>query len=156
MFHSRQTYDKINKLYERALRIAYDDDASTFNQLLAMNKFFRIHHQNIHRLLIEIYKALHDISGNSLKLLFVKRESTISLRSKPELVIPSVNSVFKSKNSVKYFGSVIWNSLPNEIREDHLISLFVTKVKQWKPITCTCTICKSYIARVGYIKVSDY
>ena len=67
MFHSRRTNNKINRLHERALRIVYDDDVSTFDQLLAMDKSFCIHHQNIQRLLIEIYKALHDISGNSLK-----------------------------------------------------------------------------------------
>ena len=89
MFHSRRTNNKINRLHEGALRIVYDDDVSTVDQLLAMDKSFCIHHQNIQRLLNEIYKALHDISGNSLKELFVKREST--LRSKPEL--PLVNSV---------------------------------------------------------------
>ena len=142
--------------YMRALRIVYDNDVSTFHQLLAMDKSFCIHHQNIQRLLIEIYKALHDISGNRLKELFVKRESTISLRSKPELVIPCVNSILKGKNSLRYFGSIIWNLLPIEIREDHSLSPFVTKIKQWKPIACPCTSCKSYIGRVGYIKVSDY
>ena len=106
--------------------------------------------------LLMIYKTLHDISGNCLKDLFVKRESTISLRCKPELVIPSVNSVLKGKNSLRYIGSVIWNSLPIEIREYHSISLFVTKIKQWKAIACPCTICKSYLCKVGYIKVSDY
>ena len=151
MFHSRRSNNKINRLHERALRIVYDDDVSTFHQLLAMDKFFCIHHQNIQRLLIEIYKALHDTSGNSPKKLFVKRESTISLRSKPELVIPSVNSILKGKNSLRYFGSIIWNSLPTEIREDHSISSFVTKIKQCKPITCPFTIWKSYIGRVGYI-----
>ena len=156
MFHSRRTNNKINRLHERALRIVYDDDVSTFDQLLAMDKSFCIHHQNIQRLLIEIYKALHDISGNSLKELLVKRESTLSLWYKPELMIHSVNSILKGKNSIRYFGSVIWNSLPIEIREDHSISSFVTKIKQWKPIACPCTICKSYIGRVGYIKVSDY
>ena len=55
----------------------------------------------ISRLSFEIYKALHDIFGNSLKELFVKRESTISLWSKPELMIPSVNSVLKGKNSLR-------------------------------------------------------
>ena len=88
MFHSRRTNNKINRLHERALRIVCDDDVSTFDQLLAMGKSFCIHHQNIQRLLIEICKALHDIFGNSLKELLVKRESTISLQSKPELVIP--------------------------------------------------------------------
>ena len=121
-----------------------------------MDKSFCIHHQNIQIILIEIYKALHDISRKSLKELFVRRESTISLRSKPELVIPSVNSVLKGKNSLKYFGSVIWNSLPIEIREGHSILSFVAKIKQLKPFACPCTICKSYIGRVGYIKVSDY
>ena len=156
VFHSRRTNNKINRLPERALRIVYDDEISTFDQVLDMYKSFCIHHQNIQRLLTEIYKALHDNSGKSLKELFVKRESTISLQSKPELVIPSMNSILKGKNSIRYFGSVIWNSLPIEIREDHSISSFVTKIKQWKPIACPCTICKSYIGRVGYIKVSDY
>ena len=110
----------------------------------------------IQRLLIVIYKAFHGIFGNSLTELFVKRESTISLRSKSELAIPSVNSVAKGKNSLRYFGSVIWNSLPIDIREDHSISSFVTTIKQLKSIACSCTICKSYISRVGYIKVNDY
>ena len=155
MFHSRRTNNKINRLHERALRIVYDDDVSTFDQLLAMDKSFCIHHQNIQRLLIEIYKALHDTSGNSLKELFVKRESTISLLSKPEFVIYSVNSILKGKNSLRYFGSVIWSLLPIENSEDHSISSFITKIKQWKPIACPCTICRSYVGRVGYIKVSD-
>ena len=155
MFHSRRTNNKINRLHERALRIVYDDDVSTFDQLLAMGKSFCIHHQNIQRLLIEIYKALHDTSGNSLKELFVKRESTISLLSKPEFVIYSVNSILKGKNSLRYFGSVIWSLLPIENSEDHSISSFITKIKQWKPIACPCTICRSYVGRVGYIKVSD-
>ena len=77
-----------------------------------MDKFFCIHHQNIQRLLIEIYKDLHDISWNSLKELLVKRESTISLWYKSGLVIPSVNSILKGKNSIRSFDSVIWNSLP--------------------------------------------
>ena len=101
MFHSRRTNKKINRLHERALRIVYDDNVSTFDQLLAMDKSFCIHYQNIQRLLIEIYKALHDNSGNSLKELFVKRERTIKLWSKHELVIPLKNSVLKGKNSFK-------------------------------------------------------
>ena len=91
-----------------------------------------------------------------MKELFVKRENTLSLWCKPELVIASVNSTPKGKNYLRYFGSVIWNSLPVEITEDHLILLFVTKVNQWKPIVCPCTIYKRYIGKVGCIKVSDY
>ena len=101
MFRSQRTNNKINRLHERALRIVYDDEVSTFDQLLAMDKSFCIQHQNIQRLLIEIYEALHDISANSLKELFVKRESTITLGSKTELVIPLVNTVLKGEYSLK-------------------------------------------------------
>ena len=104
-------------------------------------------------LLIEIYKALHGNSGNSLKKLFVRRESTINLRSKLELVMPSVNSALRGKKSL---GFIIWNSLTIEVREDYSILSFSTKIKQWKPIVCPRTICKSYIGRVGYFKISDY
>ena len=77
IFYTRRTNNKINRLHERALRIVYDDDFSTFHQLLVMDKSFCIHHQNIQRLLIEIC-----------------------------IVIPSVNSVLKGKNSLIYFGSL--------------------------------------------------
>ena len=86
MFYSQGSNNKINRLRERALGIVYDDDGSTFDQLLPVEKSFRIHHQNIQRLLIQIYKTLHDSSGKSLKDLFVRRKSTINLESKPELV----------------------------------------------------------------------
>ena len=101
MFHSRRTNNKINRLHERALRIAYGDDVLTFDQLLAMGKSLCIHHENIQRVLIEIYKALHDVSRSNLKELFVKKESTINLRSKTKLMIPSMNSALKGKNSLR-------------------------------------------------------
>ena len=94
-----------------------------------MDKSFCIKHQNTQILLTEIYMVLHDISGNSLKELLVRKESTINFRSKSELVIPAVNFVLKGKNSLRYFGSVIWNSSPTETREDHLMFLFVSKTK---------------------------
>ena len=118
-----------------------------------MEKYFCIKHKNIQRLLIEIYKVLHDKSGNSLKELFVTRESSKNVWSKPKLLISSLYSVLKGKNSLIYFGSIIWNLLPIEIREDHSILSFVTKIKQCKPTVCPCTICKNYTGKVGYIKV---
>ena len=42
MFHSHRTNNKIKRLHERALKIVYDDDVSTFDQLLAVEKFFCI------------------------------------------------------------------------------------------------------------------
>ena len=80
MFHSQRTNNKINRLRGRVLRAVHDDDVSAFDQLLDMDKSFCIHHQNIPRFTkLQIFKALHDNSGNSLKELLVRKESTINV-----------------------------------------------------------------------------
>ena len=60
---------------------------SSFDKLVDMEKSFCIQHQNIQKLLIEVYKAFHDNSAKSCNELFVRRERTINLRSKPELTL---------------------------------------------------------------------
>ena len=92
MFYGRLTNNKINRLHERALRIVYNDYESTFEQLLINDKSFCIHHQNIHKLMIEIYKTLNDID-NTYSNIFVRISHNVNLRSKPDLLIPSVKSV---------------------------------------------------------------
>ena len=65
MFCSRSCNNKINKLHERALRLVYDDYESSFDVLLNKNKSFSIHHQNIHKLMIEICKSLNKPSPDT-------------------------------------------------------------------------------------------
>ena len=149
MFHSRYANSIINRLHERALRIVYDDFESTFEQLLIKDKSFCIHHQNIHTLMIEIYKTLNNITDNTYNF-FVRNNHNANLRSQPDLLIPSVKSVFKGKNSLRYFGSLTWNSVPIDIRKSESLSLFKEKIRNWKP-ECSCRLCKEYIKGAGYI-----
>ena len=110
MFHGRQINDKINKLYERALRIVYNDSVTSFENLQIKEKSFMIHHQNIHSLVIEIYKAIHDFPEGNLSGVLVRNNHNYHLRFESELLLPNVNTVFKGQTSFSYFGSVIWNS----------------------------------------------
>ena len=65
MFCSRSCNNKINKLQERALRLVYDDYESCFDVLRNKNKSFSIHHQNIQKLMIEVYKSLNKPSPDN-------------------------------------------------------------------------------------------
>ena len=65
MFCSRSSKNKINKLYKRVLRLVYDDYESSFDVLLNKNKSFSIHHQNIQKLMIEVYKSLNKPSPDN-------------------------------------------------------------------------------------------
>ena len=42
--------------------------------------------------------------------------AAINLRSQSDFGVPGVNTVFFGANSIRYFGSVIWNSLPNDLK----------------------------------------
>ena len=90
------------------------------------------------------------MSDNDNDFLF-KSSHHFTLRSQQDLVIPSVNIVLKGNNSLRYFGFVIWNSLPNEIRNSETVSVFKSKVSVWNPDSCTCRLCKEYIRGVGFI-----
>ena len=56
MLCSRKSNSRINRIHERAMRIAHDDYESTFEQLLIKNKTITFHKKNLQYLAIEIYK----------------------------------------------------------------------------------------------------
>ena len=90
-----------------------------------------MHHQNIQLLAIEIYKAINNLLGGNVGEYFVRNNHNYNLRSESELLLPNVDTVFKGQNSVSYFGSVIWNSIPFEIRKASSYQIFRSKIKQW-------------------------
>ena len=57
MFQNRKLNNQINRIHERALRIAYQDHNSMFNELLAKDGSFKTHDRNLQKLLIEIFKV---------------------------------------------------------------------------------------------------
>ena len=70
MCHSKPMNAKINRIHEHALRIVYDDNTSTFEDLLVKSSSILIHHRNLQNIAIEVYKALHNLSSVSMSDLF--------------------------------------------------------------------------------------
>ena len=56
MFHSRRLNNKINSIHERALRITYQDNTSTFQEVLNKDKSVSMHHRNLQVLATEMFK----------------------------------------------------------------------------------------------------
>ena len=76
MFHDRTLNRSINKIQERALRIVYDDQLSTFDELLQIDKFFTVHERNIQTLVIEIYKVINGHSPKIMNEIFQLKENS--------------------------------------------------------------------------------
>ena len=154
MFHSRGLNNRINRIHKRALQVVYRDDKSSFENLLEKDKSFTIHHRNIQKLGVELYKVAYGISPKIMRLVFPTR---------PEIKYPWEN-IFKTFNvrtvtwgteSLSHLGPRIWSIIPLKLKKFPSLHKFNSAIREWKPSKCPCRLCKTYIASVGFINVSN-
>ena len=62
IFHSRILNKKVNRLHERCLRITYNDNTSSFTDLLEIDNSVSVHHRNIQVLATEPYNFFNSLS----------------------------------------------------------------------------------------------
>ena len=82
MFCSRKLNNKINRLHERALRIAYADYVSSFEELLIKDGSVTIHQRNLKVLATEMYKISHGISPKFMHDLVEEIDTKYHTRSR--------------------------------------------------------------------------
>ena len=152
MFHNRTVNSKINRLHERALRLLYNDDISTFDELLKSAGSFTIHQRNIQSLVIEMFKVKNSTGPLLLNEIFIERVyNGPALRNVSHFITPPINSVHFGEDSLKYFGSKVWNLIPCNIKKVENVNIFKTLIRNWAPEKCPCRLCKQYIHGIGYI-----
>ena len=151
MFHSRTLNTKINKLHERALRIAYKNNTLSFQELLKLDNSFTVHDRNLQKLAIEMYKVKNNISPLPMQNLFTEKNALHDLRIGGYWEVPRVRTVNNGTETIRFRGLKTWEIVPNEIRTSSTLIQFKNRIKKWKPTSCTCRLCKTYIAGVGFI-----
>ena len=124
MFHTRKANAKINHIHERALRIVYKDNNSSFEELLRKNKSFCIHHRNIQSLAIELFKVKNNLSNRIMCDIFETRILNYNLRSQTDSVRTRVNTSSFGLNSLKYLATKIWDIVPCDIKSTGTLNSF--------------------------------
>jgi len=168
MFCSRKLNNKINRLHERALRVAYSDYVSSFEELLIKDGTCTIHQRNLKVLALEMYKIAHEKSPSFMKDLVEEIDRNYHTRSSYEVEldesgnvkkcskksnyrIQNVNTVSFGHQSFRYLGPKIWRLIPNEWKNMNSITAFKNKLKQYEFKNCPCKLCKEYVQGVGYL-----
>ena len=153
MFHSRKLNHRINSLHERALRIVYKDDNSSFDELLIQNNSFTIHERNIQFLAIELYKVSYGLSPKIMHLI-LPVNSDSNYPGENTFMTSNIKTVHWGSETLAHLGPKIWSIVPNEMKKFSL-SKFTKKIKMWKPIKCPCRICKTYVHGLGFVTISS-
>ena len=151
MFHSRKLNNRINHIHERALRLVYKDYTSTFDELLLKDNSFRIHHRNLQKLAIEIFKVKLGLAPEIMKNIFPISENPYDLRNEIKFKSRNVHTVRHGIETASFVAPKIWSCIPRSYKECSSVNEFKAKIKSWYPENCPCKLCKNYIYQIGYI-----
>ena len=87
MSHSRTMNNRINKIYEKALRLVYKDETNlSLDDLLKKDKSVSIHQRNLQILATEIYKVRNDLGPEIMKDVFHFAQNSYNLRNDSTLL----------------------------------------------------------------------
>ena len=151
MFHNRTLNNRINALHEKALRLVYNDSALSFENLLSLDETFTIHHRNLQKLATEMFKIKNNLSPSFMNNIFADSTNPYNLRNAQEFGTTNVHTVHNGTETISFRGPKTWSLVPQEIKHSKSINEFKNKIKYWKPVGCTCRLCKIYIPNLGFI-----
>ena len=151
MFRNRTRNNGINKLQERALRLVHNDNTSSFYELLQKDNSFTIHHRNIQKLALEMYRVKHRIAPKIICELFNEANVPYNLRQDVSFRSYNVKTVLFGTETLSYLEPKIWNLVPSDIRDCATEPISHQKIKKWKPGRCPCRLCKVCIPNLGFI-----
>ena len=149
MFHGRQLNNRINEIHERALRLVYNDNNLTFNDLLELDNSVTIHQRNLQIRATEIFKVKNSLAPEIMTKVFEIKEPHYNLRSEASYF--KREDVKSTHYGIQFVRLKIWNIVPQNIRKSNSLNEFKSLIKFWKPDTCPSRLWKNYTAQVGFI-----
>ena len=69
--------------------------------------------------------------------------------------ISRINTTLKETEPVRYFGPVIWNNIPIEMKIIKNFNTFKTEIRKWKSTNFWCKLCQTYIKNLGFMSISQ-
>ena len=146
-FTSIQNIIKMERINKRALRIIFNDDESTYPQLLEKAGLKDLYTTRINAIALEMFKTDKKINPAFLHNLFINQDHNYDLRNfvqlEPpfrcvQLEPPIPRTSMYGLNSFVYQGPRIWNALPLHAKSSNSILEFKNIVRALPRIICTC------------------
>ena len=139
MFCNANPKQKQENIQKRALRFLYDDDESTYEELLHKAKKPTIEIRKLRTLATEIFKTINNLNPPYMKEIFT--QNTIRNTERKRLLVKATNTKRYGTDSLKHLGPKIWNCLPQDIKDSSSLFIFKSKINTWSGPSCNCAAC---------------
>ena len=155
MCHSRTLNSKIDRLHERYLNIVYNDNKSTYENLLVKDWSVSVL-KNLHILATQLLKFHKDVSLPIWRDFSLREPKTMNYDIRHSLQFEKIKSICNGSESIPYLGPKIWNMVPSELKEMSSISTFKIAIKEWCSRNCPCRLWKKYLGNIGLFELTIY
>ena len=116
--HSKTLNNRINTIHERALRLIFKDNQSSFKQLLEKDHSVTVHHKNLQVLVTEIFKVKNILASDIMKDVFELKEPPYNLRSESNhFTRRNVKTTYYGLLSINHLAQQIWELVPQSVRK---------------------------------------
>ncbi len=141
MYHGKTSNNQIDRVQKRALRILHNDFNMPFEVLLERTDERKVHIKNLQKLMLQIFKCLSEENPSFMWTFFERKHIKYELRTKNLLQLPKRNANTFGVNSLAFKGALLWNTLPDTIKNSNSTAIFKRMIKEWNGQNCTCKIC---------------
>ena len=116
---------------------------NSYEELLEMNNEVSIHQKHLRALICEVFKSLNNTNPEFMWSYFSFKNVTYNFRSGPLLRLPKAKSTYYGINSVLFRACLLWNGLPQSIKDSGSINELKAKLKELGNIACSCILCRN-------------
>ena len=89
---------------------------SSFEELLELDKLFKMHHRNIQSPAIELFTIKNNPSVTIMNDIFQQRAVNYNLRSQIDFTRSNVNPEHFGISSLRYLAAKVWDTVPNNMK----------------------------------------
>ena len=142
-FCTEHNTKKIEKIQERALRFIFDDNNTSYSNLLEKSGLPSLKIRRLRTMALETYKILNKSSPQFLHDILSFKQNSYNFRYKLTAEIPRPRTTRYGKNSFSYQAATLWNSLPNEARNFSTFDQYKNFISTWCfTENCRCSSCR--------------
>ena len=142
MFHDRGANAKLNKIFERALRITCHDSGNKYvDNYYNINKSLTIHQNSLQLLMTEINKERIK-TKNNFNPPFMK-----DIYAEKNNIAESKKKMYGTEN-IQLRGCFLWSSLFISLKDSDTLQ---ECKRQWDASCCNFILCKVFIKDLGFL-----